>query len=38
MLIAGTGIALLGTYMYTEATKKYKAAQSAPTTPPPATA
>ncbi|KAK9908442.1 hypothetical protein WJX75_007915 [Coccomyxa subellipsoidea] len=34
----GTGIALLGTYMYTEATKKYKAAHPAPTTPPPATA
>lgn len=37
-LPAGTGIALLGTYLYTEATKKYKAAPAAPKTTPPATA
>jgi Tpt phosphate/phosphoenolpyruvate translocator len=33
----GTGIALLGTYLYTEATKKFKPAPK-PVTPPPATA
>lgn len=34
-LHAGTGIALLGTYLYTEVSKKYKAAPkpSPPTTP-----
>jgi hypothetical protein len=33
----GTSIALLGTYLYTEATKKYKPAPK-PSTPPTATA
>ncbi len=37
-LLAGTGIALLGTYLYTEATKRYKAAPAAPKATPPATA
>ena len=35
--VAGTGIALLGTYLYTEVTKRYKTAPK-PSTPPSATA
>jgi hypothetical protein len=35
--IAGTAVALLGTYLYTEATKKYKTAPKT-STPPPAAA
>ena len=32
---AGTSIALLGTYLYTEATKKFKPAPASPASPPP---
>ena len=35
--VSGTGIALLGTYLYTEATKRYKTAPK-PSTPGSATA